>query len=130
MTPTIITTRMILKNHAASKFYIAATGVGESGLFAMTEVEPSEVTDSTATITWKTSAPSRTELTYWKDSIVSYVLSFFIKKTIVTYSFETEHKIDLAEYLEPNTTYKYSITSTTRTFDTFTSPTYSFKTAE
>jgi len=130
MTPTIITTRMIFKNHAAEKFYIASTGAGTNSVFAMTEVEPSDVTDSSATIRWKTSAPSRTEITFWEDNLVSYVLSYFFKKTVTTYTFETDHEVNLSEYLKPNTTYKYILVATTKTNDIFTSPTYSFKTAE
>lgn len=130
MTPIVISTRLIFINHAADKFYIAATGSGENALFTMTEVVPKTVTSNSATISWSTSSPSISEVRYWKNSFFSNILAYFSTQKIVDLLYTTRHEINLSEYLEPNTSYKYTITSQTKVGDTFSSPTYSFRTKE
>lgn len=129
MTPVVITTRLIFVNHAADNFYIAATGSGVESIFQMTEVTPTHIEPNTATLTWTTSAKSRSEITYWKNSFISNIIALFYVEKVSDPLYTTDHQVNLSQYLQPNTSYKYTITSTTRTGDVFNSPTYSFKTA-
>ncbi len=127
-TPTIVTTRMIVAQHAQDSTNFIATE-GATPLFSVTNMTDNTLPLSNATISWTTSSPSKGTLYYWEDTPMQNILAFLSlgKLTYPETDFTTTHSFTIPpEALKVNTNYNYQITAIDKSDQEYTTKIYRF----
>lgn len=127
-TPTIITTRLIIAQHAQDSTNFIATA-GAKPFFSVNNLTDTQLPLSSATISWTTSSQSKGTLYYWEDNTLQNILSFFSlgKLTYSETDYTVAHSFTIPpEVLKANSNYNYQISAVDADGVQYVTKTYTF----